>query len=205
MDSLKDYQPKESTVYLKFRDGDEVKLRVLTLDPLVSEKVWPNAPDQIDVKYAFVVWNWNENKAQVLQVGPGLLNRFTRIHRDDDFEPLNKLDIKITATGEMLERRYEVQVLPKAQELSPGMVKEASGLKLEELISDSKGRLSEFTDNPDDLPSVDVNDDLSGYAKAKATARKIDGKTEEETEAEIDELVSAELGDEEIDLSAIPF
>lgn len=183
-DSLSTYEPKRDSLWLRFSDGDEIKLRVLTLDPVITEKIWPNSPDKIDTKYSFVIWNWNENKAQILQVGPGLLNRFTKIHRDGDFDPLNKIDIKITATGEMLERRYEVDVMPKATPMTKEAVAEAAKLKLEELVKESKGRLSEYvdsdeaTDHSEPEPEIDSGDPeaLSGYDKAKAQARKIDGK-----------------------------
>lgn len=194
-DALKDYEPKDSSIYLKFKDGDEIKLRVLTLDPLVSEKVWPNSPEKIDTKYAFVVWNWNAGRAQVLQVGPGLLSRFTKIHRDEDFEPLNKADIKITATGDMLERRYTVDVLPKAQELTKEMIAEAQKIKLEDLIQDSRGRLSEYSDEGEQEDVSEPAEPKTGYEKAKETASKIKG----------DDVVDFDIGDEPIKLEDIPF
>lgn len=193
MDALATVNIKETGgLYLKFKDGDAIKLRVLTLDPMVSEKVWDNTPDKVDTKYAFVVWNWEENKAQVLQVGPGLLKRFTAIHRDEDFDPLNKVDIKISATGEMLERRYEVQVLPKAQTLTNDMIKEAQAVNLEDVIQDKRGRLSAYSEGDGEEVS-----EGSGYEKAKATAHKIKDKE--------DDVVIEDIGDGEIDLDDIPF
>ncbi len=175
VDSLANFKAK-SGLYLRFSDGDEVKLRVLTLDPLVSEKTFTDkqtGETNVSTKYGFIVWNWSEDKAQVLEIGPGLLNRLVRIHQDEDMPDLNKADIKVSATGEMLGRRYEVQVLPNTKELSKQAVDSAAQLKLEDLISDSKGRLSELQ-SPDELPSVD--EDTSGYDKAKAQRDALKGE-----------------------------
>lgn len=196
-DALSTFKPT-SGLYLKFTDGDEIKLRILTLDPLVSEKSFENKSTgevTLSTKYAFIVWNWSEEKAQVLEVGPGLLNRFVRIHQDEDLPALNKTDIKISATGEMLGRRYDVVVLPTSKELSKEAVKEAHNLKLEELVKDSKGRLSEFAD---ELPSTELNSDTPGYDKAKATASNI-GKNEKL------DTVEDVNPDEEVNLNDIPF
>lgn len=182
-------------LYLKFQDGDAIKLRVLTLDPVVSEKTFEDKQTgeiNVSTKYGFVVWNWDENKAQVLEVGPGLLNRFVRIHQDQDMPDLNKADIKVSATGEMLGRRYEVQVLPQTKELTNDMIKQAQAIKLEDALKENKGRLSELS-KEDELPVTQIEE--SGYEKAKATASKI---KQEDIVIDVD-------SDEEISLDTIPF
>jgi len=187
-DALATYEPKSDSVWVKFKDGDAVKLRVLTLDPVIVEKEWPNSPGKIDTKYAFTVWNWTENKPMVWQVGSGLLKRLTSIHRDEDFDPLNKVDIKVTATGEMLERRYEVDVMPKPQEMTPDMLKEAQGVVLEDLLTDNRGRMSRYNE------TIDA-DQTSGYDKAKKAAKNLKKP----------DVVIDEMGDEPINLNDIPF
>jgi hypothetical protein len=176
-DALATYEPKNDGVWLKFRDGDEIKLRVLTLDPLITEKIWDNSPDKIDTKYAFTVWNWNENRAQVLRVGAGLLKRFTKIHRDEDYEPLNKVDIKITATGEQLERRYEVDVLQKVQPITQAILDESRMIELEKLLPDNRGRLSQYQQEDEESTTSTTNHPQTGLEKAREQAsnlRKVD-------------------------------
>lgn len=137
-DSLSTWESKGSGLFLKIVSGEPVTLRVLTLDPLVSKDKWGST------KYSLVVWNWNESKPQIWSTTAGVLGQLTAIHRDEDLDPLNKLDVKVSATGEMLEKRYTVMPMPKAKDLTPDMLKEAQGVDLETAISDNMGRLSEF-------------------------------------------------------------
>lgn len=210
-DALANFKPSTGT-YLKFNDGDEVKLRVLTLDPLVSEKTFENKQTgeiSISTKYGFVVWNWNENKPQVMEVGPGLLTRFTKIHQDEDLPPLNKADIKISATGEMLGRRYDVVVLPSTKEMTPDMVKQAAALKLEDMIKDSKGRLSQVSG--EDGEEVDSEPKTSQNGSTQSTGLKAEWDRQrggDVVDENIDEpLDFGDLGDprDPVDLDDIPF
>lgn len=180
VDSLATYEPKGGGLFLKVNSGEPVTLRVLTLDPLVSTDKWGGT------KYAFVVWNWSEGKAQIWQTTPGNLKKLTAIHRDEDFEPLNKVDIKVSATGEMLEKRYEVLALPKAKELTREMVEEAQGIKLEEVINGGS-RLSEHSEDSEDTPTT-------GYEKARAKANEIREQAD-----------GLQEPDDPVDLSEIPF
>lgn len=206
-DGLATFKPKGSGLYLKFEDGDEVKLRILTLDPIVSDSTWENSDGEtvISTKYAFIVWNFNEDKAQIMQVGPGLVKRFKQIHLDADYDPINKIDIKISATGEKLKRRYTVDVLPihKTQLLNNAMIKEAAGIDLESNVQDAKGRLSELEEGEDIdtvVTSAHTDDDIPvieeipaegpGKKSAREVADKLGGTIEDE---------------EDIDISAIPF
>jgi hypothetical protein len=182
-DALANFKPKGSGLYLKFEADDEVRMRLLTLDPLVSESSWENGDGEtvVSTKYGFVIWNWNEGKAQIMQVGPGLVKRFTQIHTSNDYDPINKIDIKITATGDGLKRRYTVDVLPTPKEMSNDMIKEAADIKLEEAVKDIKGRLSELEDDSDNIEIVKEVKEKSGYEKAREVASNL-GKDETEDE-----------------------
>lgn len=196
MDSLSNFKSKGG-LYLRFQNGDEVRLRILTIDPLVSESSWENNDGEtvVSTKYAFIVWNWDENKAQIVQVGPGLVKRFKQIHTSKNFGDIRKLDIVISATGESLQRRYDVQVAQTNGTLSRDMVNEAATIKLEDNIQDIKGRLSELEGDSEDSASQDedipvVEDQpKSGYEKAKEVRDKLGG----------------EDLPEDFDLSSIPF
>lgn len=185
MDALSNMELKTSGLFVKIKEGEPQTLRILTLDPLVSRDQWGNT------RYSFIVWNWTEDKAQILSKGPGIVKQLQQIHVDNDFEPLNKLDIKISATGEGLETRYTVSPLPKAKEMTKSMVEEAKTIDLESKI-DNGIRLSKVNEG-EDLPSVDAD---SGYEQARATADKIKG---------IEDTVVEDIGDEPINLEDIPF
>lgn len=198
-DALSTYKPK-SGLYLKFSAGDEVKLRVLTLDPLVSESTWENRKGEtiISTKYSFIVYNWTDDVPQILSVGPGLLNRFVRLHQEEDLPALNKMDIKVIATGEELGRRYEVITLPESKEITRDILSRIKDINLEEAIKDSKGRLSELEGDGEEIDEdIDIQDDIEspGYAKAKQEAAKIKNKQN------VDEVF--ETDDEEVDLGEL--
>jgi hypothetical protein len=158
-----------------------------------------------NTKYSFIVWNWTQNKAQILSKGPGVLKQLQAIHLDEDFDSLNKVDIKLSATGEGLETRYGVQVLPKARGMTSDMAKEAQGIKLEESIEGGI-RLSQIN-NGAELPDPEGGES-SGYQKAKATAAALKGE-DVVTDFDPEQPVTIEdMGEEvtdEIDISSIPF
>lgn len=192
-DALSTYEPK-SGLFLKFSDGDEIKMRVLTLDPLVSNDTFENKDTgevTISTKYAFTIYNWTEGCAQVMKVGPGLLNRFTRIHRDEDLPALNKTDIKISVTGEMLKRRYEVTVLPTPKEITKDILEECKQVDLEKAIKDFVGRLS----------TVSEEDAVGGEPEPEEPEKATKEPDEALSQEDLDRLDS----DEPLDLSKIPF
>lgn len=173
VDALANYQPKNSDgLFLKLKDGDEVKLRVLTLDPVITV----NKYDETKHQFNFVIWNWNLGRAQIWSASPGILNRLTKLHRDDDFPALNKMDIKVVATGEMLERRYEINPLPNAQTLTAENVNAAKEINLEERLDGNLGRLSQHNDDMED--AGDTAPELSGYELAKARAEEIKNRAD---------------------------
>lgn len=167
VDALSTYEPKSVGKFLKFESGKPVKLRVLTLDPLVAQDKWGGT------KYSFLVYNWTEDRAQIWSTTPGNLKRLTAIHRDEDLDPLNKVDIKVTANGEMLERRYDIQVMPKSNTLTKAHIEAVTALELEREIPENMGRLSEFVESEEvDLDNFadEAEAKLSGYEKAKKVA-----------------------------------
>lgn len=185
-DALSTYTPSSGT-FLRINSGEPVKIRVLTLNPGVIESSGVNTAGEewTRTQYAFVIWNWDAKCAQIWTTTPGNLNKLTTIHRDPDLDAINKIDIKVSATGEMLEKRYEIMPLPKSGDITQSIVDQSSKLKVEDLKG-YKGRLSE----------VD-SERQSGYAKAKAKAAELKPEQEDEV-VEFDE-------DEPINLDDIPF
>lgn len=111
-----------SSDFIKFVADKPIKLRVLTLNPLVSNNSYTNEKTgevTVSTKYGFAVWNYTEDRAMILNATPSIAQTIHRLHTDEDYgEDVTKLDIKIEPTGEMLERRYTINVLPKSQKLT---------------------------------------------------------------------------------------
>lgn len=174
--------------FLKFKAGEPVVIRVLTVDPVLN----------IDSKFGntafgFIVYNFTEGKAQILNASPGVAKRIQAIHFDQDFGAnIRKIDLKISPEGEKLNRKYEIQVLPTAKELTPAMINEAKELDLEDIIGKNAGftqRLSLYDQEEYNRKNKELNPD-----------------EEDGSPAPNDEDAPLDLSDDEpINLDDIPF
>lgn len=140
-DGLKNLKFEEGqSDFIKFKADVPVKLRVLSVNPLIHENSYTDPKTgevSVTTKYAFAVHNYGENKAMILDASPTIARTIHKLHSDEDYgEDITKIDIKIEPTGEMLERRYAVNVLPKTQELKDKQVEAVEELdgKLESII-----------------------------------------------------------------------
>jgi hypothetical protein len=192
-DSLATFEfPKSKGLFLSFANGDEIKVRVLTTDPVVSTQEFEgdNGAVSLSTKFAFIVYNWTDKKAQIMNVGTTIAKEIQRIHQDKDFGAnIRNVDIKISARGEKLQRTYSVNVLPKAEELTNEQIKEAQEIDLEKIVKGS--RMSLY--NPDNYKSQNT-----GYESAKAIAEKMKNP-------EDDVVIDPDDDDAPIDLNDIPF
>ena len=169
-DALKTFNfPKNQGLFVSFEDGDEYKLRVLTTDPVVTTREFTAQDGSVNLstKFAFIVWNYTLNKAQILNAGAIITREIQRIHQDEDFGAnIKSVDIKITATGNKLTRRYTVQVLPKAETLTNDQIKECQAIDLDEKVKDGQ-RMSFY--KPEEEKIVQIDDvepkDTTDYDK----------------------------------------
>lgn len=140
---------KKPGKFLKFKDGDSKTLRILTKDPMVSEKDFGTGPN---ARLNFVVWNFTDEKAQIFSASFGVGETLQKIGKDDDYgHDLQKVDIKISVDGERLQRTYTVNVLRHSgneKELTSEQIKECAVFNLVDDVQDNKGRLSEWRPAP---------------------------------------------------------
>lgn len=131
-------------LYLKWEAGKAVTLRVLTVDPVVYTSEFEDKETgemNVSTRFAWVVYNFTDEKAQVLQTTPNMAKKFGELHTDPDFGAnIQKIDIKVTPTGEKLQRKYDIQVLPTARDLTPAMVDEAKAINLDEIMAKENGQ-----------------------------------------------------------------
>lgn len=205
-----------SGLFIKFRADVPLVLRVLTTDPVISESEFTNKQTgeiTLSTRFAFIVYNFTEEKAQIMQVSPAMARKIGEIHSDPDFGAnIRNIDIKITPTGEGLERRYDIQVLPKPRTLTREMITEAQAINLDDKVKDNKGRMSDY--DPDYAANKPVGSGgsavgNSGYAAAKAKRDELHARNNPEPEDDIppenlDDVVE-DIGDEPINLDDIPF
>jgi len=149
--------PSSSDKYMKFQSGEN-KFRIMS-SPITGWEIWvdtedggrkpvrhsmdkPFTQDEIDdpalIKHfwAMVVWNYKDEKVQILEVTQKSIQKTLRaLSKDPDWgTPVQTYDLVVTKTGEKLETEYEV--LPKpSKKMDEGIVKlyEDMNIKLEAL------------------------------------------------------------------------
>lgn len=172
-------------VYLKFEAGKPVVVRVLTTDPIIYNTSFEDkktGETVVSTKFAWIVYNFTAKAAQVMQTTPNLAKKLQELHNDPDFgSDLKAIDLKITppAPGEI--KAYDVQVLPKAQELTQDHLKELKKIDLDKLFED-KGGIR-----------------MNSYDPKTFKAASVQAEAEE-----ADEVVE-DVSDEPINLDDIPF
>jgi hypothetical protein len=144
-----------------------------------------------NTRFSFVAWDYNDERAGIISVGPGVAKRLQAIHQDEDFGAnLKKTDIKIETVGSGQETRHTVTALPKSTELTSDMIKELQKVDLDGKIENGQ-RMTVY--NPEEF----ALDSQPGYDKAKQARANLDKSDED--------VVVEDIGDEPINLDDIPF
>lgn len=171
-------------LFLKWEAGKPVVLRVLTTDPIVSTQEFESKQTgevSVSTRFAFIVYNFTDNKAQILQASPAMARKIGELHVDPEFGAnIKSIDIRISPTGEGLERRYDTQVLPKARDLTNAMIKEAKAIDLDEKVEGDRMSLYD--------PDKKSGYDQAKEARANLTSAGLTDDSEEEELLGIDDI-----------------
>ena len=162
-------------LYVKFEAGKPLTLRILTTNPIVSTKEFENPKTgevTISTKFSFIVYNFTEGKAQILSASPGVAKKISELHVDEDFGAnIRKIDIKISPTGEQLQRKYDIQVLPNTKELTKEQIAELKAIDLDDKVEGDRmsiydpeerapnTKVASATDKEEDTEIEDINDE----------------------------------------------
>jgi len=129
-------------LFVKFVADRSITIRVLTVDPVVVNEQYEDKETgdiSLTTKFAFIIYNFTDDKAQILKASPNMASNISKLHTDEDFgADIRKLDIKITPTGEKLQRRYDIQVLPKANTLTNEQIKECKAIDLDAKVENGQ-------------------------------------------------------------------
>jgi hypothetical protein len=162
-----------------FLNDFPTKIRVLTLDPMVYVDKYANT------RYAFVVFNLNEDKVQVLNKSASFPRRFQEIHTDDDFgRDIRKIDLKIATNGlQGTDIRYTITPIGMPHDLTQEQLRviKDTAIDLQTLIRKIA---------PNALRLSEIN-----------SGKQVKSEVEPEDTAIVDDI---ELG-KPVDLSEIPF
>jgi hypothetical protein len=161
--------PDANTGYFRFKQGEN-KFRVLS-SAIVGWESWVDddgkrkplrfrMDEKIPVDkigddpkhfWAFVVWNYAEEKIQILEITQkGIMKSIQSLVSDEDWGDPKNYDLVVTRTGEGLETEYQVNPKPK-KELDKGIIQfyKDLNINLEALFSGGdpfKSESSELTD-----------------------------------------------------------
>lgn len=100
-------------LFLKLKDGDNVRLRVLGL-PAVFDSEYEG---KVSTKYSWPVYNHDEEKVQVFQGGATIYNALNALVQDEDWGDPVEYDIKVSRTGKGTDTKYSVSPSPKSKEV----------------------------------------------------------------------------------------
>lgn len=137
--------PASNDKYMKFQPGEN-RFRVVSNKAITGWEWWTedsegkrkpvriphsqripveeiDEPDKIKHFWAFVVWNYKEEKIQILEVTQkGIQRTLESLVNDADYGSPRNYDIVVRKTGEGMETRYEVMPKPP-KAIDAGVIK----------------------------------------------------------------------------------
>jgi len=175
-----DYTPPAGSggLFLKIDDGKEVKLRIAG-DPVVFNNDFQG---QVSTRYGWVVWNYDEKKAQILQQGVTGFKTIANLAQNEDWGDPTTYDIKVKREGQGTDTKYHFSPSPNGKDAP--LPKEAQ----------------EAVDTVDPLQVIKGSIWVSDAAKGSKVPNAVNAElpTKPDVVHDVDQ-------DEEIDLSDIPF
>jgi hypothetical protein len=96
--------------YMKFESDKTVRVRIVS-EPVIFDNIFAQgAIRQVSTKYAWVVYNLDEEEVQIMQLPKTGFRALAAIAADEDYgDPMeNKYDIKITRTGQKQQTKYNI-------------------------------------------------------------------------------------------------
>jgi hypothetical protein len=109
-----EYTPPSTGVFLKIEPNTTVKLQ-LASDPYIFNNEYQG---NISQRYAWVVWNLDEEEAQILQLSVTTFRQLKALAEDEDYGDPTEYPIKITRSGSGTETKYQITPSPKKSDLS---------------------------------------------------------------------------------------
>ncbi len=177
-----DVGSKGSGLFLKLNDGDTVKVRLMS-DPIYFDSEYKG---NLSSRFAWVVYNQDENKAQIWATNGATYNSIKDLVLDEEYGDPTQYDIKITRTGTEQQTRYSVRPGTLRNKPTAEMTEACEALNPIELI-----------DKPDSTSHVmwlnEHREEKSQKSPKAVAANEGD-----------DEPINLDDG-EEVDLSEIPF
>jgi hypothetical protein len=103
--------PGGSGLYLKIEDGGQVKIRLL-------DEPWVFTNNFGQIRYAWPVWNYAEEKAQVFQQGVTGFKTIQGLALDEEYGDPTQYDLKVRRQGTGMDTQYQITPSPTKSPLT---------------------------------------------------------------------------------------
>lgn len=167
MSVYQSYKPPASGgVFLKIEDGIQVKLRFAS-EPFVFQN---NFEGQISTRYAWVVWNYDANQAQIFQQGVTGYRAIANLASDEEWGDPMEYDIKVKREGTGTDTKYHFSPSPNKADLPPEALEAVDTIRVQDIIKNALP-LSEVVEGAE-LPEPEGKRDFnpSEYPEASGKA-----------------------------------
>lgn len=185
------HKPAGGGMYLKIADKETVRVRIAS-EPAIYESEGKNDKGevQLSTRYAWLVWNQDEQAPQVLQMSATFFRSLATLYKDPDWGDPTGYDIKITREGTGLNTTYSVVASPNREPLGPEAKKALDGIDLLDKLQ------SNYTSHIMWLADADGS---NARKNASPAVSKTDPRQADSTETGDD------FRDEPINMDDIPF
>lgn len=159
--------PQSGGLYLRINDGETVTLRIAS-EPAVFDSEYKG---NISTKYAWKVYNFNEDVAQVFQNSATFYSQIANLAEDEEYGDPTQYNIKVTRKGEGTDTKYHVLPGTKREPLTEeqqakidevdliGSVEKSPSAMRVQMLSDVVKNGREQVDESE-LPTRDINEDV---------------------------------------------
>ncbi len=128
--------PTGSGNFFTLEDGKTARIRIQSAPFIYRDEFkQPDGTIKYSNRYAWLIYNHDEGKAQVLKQSGTFFSSVAAIAKDIDYGQPTEYDIKVTRTGTGTDTRYQIVPAPKTIELTSTMLEAIASL---DVVADSK-------------------------------------------------------------------
>lgn len=127
-----DYTPPTgSGQFFALEDGKSARVRFQS-DPYVYQGAFkqPDGTTKLSTRYAWLIYNHEEKKAQVLKQSGTFFSQIKALVKDPDYRNLTEYDVKITRDGTGTDTKYAIIPTKTTLELDKDMLEAIADLDI---------------------------------------------------------------------------
>lgn len=131
-----DYEPPKGTgTFFALEDGKSARVRFQSQTYAYEDTFKRDGqPDKTSTRYAWLIYNHEDNKAQVLKQSGTFFSSLAALAKDPDYGNPTGYDVKITRAGTGTDTKYTIVPTKSTIELTPEMLEAVAGL---DIVKDS--------------------------------------------------------------------